>query len=45
MEISQLEVHMLTQASVRANAEEAMIELADSQLALIGGGCGEVVLA
>jgi len=45
MEMNNIEVQMIVQTSIRADSEHSVVELADLQMALIGGGCGEVVLA
>lgn len=45
MEMNNVEVQMIIQTSARADSEKSVLELADLQMALVGGGCGEVVLA
>ena len=42
MEINKFEIGALTQ-TVADEAETKLQELTDMQLALVGGGCGEVV--
>lgn len=42
MEVVQRELHAVVEA---AQCSQYILELAELQLSLVGGGCGEVVLA
>jgi hypothetical protein len=44
MELNKIEVMMVADVSTEAN-DTQLAELTSLQLALIGGGCGEVVMA